>query len=660
MHPKTKTNLVILNGSTFLALSVLLLFNPTLSVAQDGGFQVSPRGFSDQSPVNPLERTSSQENVRAPIDINRLRDGSSRQAQNELPPINPGRFEKPQSRESILERSPKLQPYPRDQMDTSNVDRSTRGVPPVHQNPLARPLQGNQGPEVSSESFRMGDSPINKFGDIQQVSGNFQDNETLRGPQPDLSIQSRGLNQPQTQTGGSQQGFDPPGQRGFSQQPVTNQRMTNQPPNQPRAGNPPIINNTAAERPQRILNDLRVAANNTNSGNRLANNANLAVAKTLLGEYSLDQAPQPLPGAPTSMQQMLDATPTNDRPAMINQYWETFDAWTQVITSARYLNSLNQFRAPMNPPEKALLATAKSMAENELLAAEIRLTKSQSRLQRFIPNSENQMVLPLPSDQPLISNYTTHFDFYESRRKIPNEIRNIVTALPKMRNLISQQAQTAQGSLSSMNQMQQLVQGGQAPISGAILAAQMWRDSHRQYIASVVDYNRSIAAYSLTVMGTRKSAEQMTIALVGKPGNATPSLRQESNAQFNSGPTNQRGVSQPISRQASLPQEFRNPGRQSAPVNQNFNLNPPPVNQNRAGQSGFQNSGGGFDRPGGTFNRGQDAENLQNLDRPNTGGFQTQLPPSQPNRGGLSPNFNGLPNGPARSPQGVDRGFQNN
>ena len=140
-----------------------------------------------------------------------------------------------------------------------------------------------------------------------------------------------------------------------------------------------------------------------------------------------------------------------------------------------------------------------------------------------------------------------------------------------------------------MQQIRQFVQGGQAPISEVLQAVRMWRESNMQVVKSVVDYNRSIAAYSLNVMGGNKSPDQMALALVGKPKT--------------------QATEQPV-RQATLPAEFqqgrniRLPGEQ--PINNQRTLPPSnfsqesPLHLNRgnfnSGNQQFRNP-----NPGGIF-----------------------------------------------------------
>ncbi len=272
-----------------------------------------------------------------------------------------------------------------------------------------------------------------------------------------------------------------------------------------------------------------------------------SAATALLQAYSLDRAPQPLPGTPVSMQQMLQSTATHDRARMVGYYWAAYRDWCKLHCSANYFNALKRLNGS-SQFDQALLNTAKSAAQNEMLSAEIQLARSQSQLQQFIPGGQAQPMLPLPSDQPYTTPYTTHYEYYSSNRVLTSDIRNIATSLPKMLELVTRNADTVRASKAALDQTQR----GQ--LTQSLQAAKMWHDANHEFIDSVIDYNRSIAAYSLNVMSPYKPLEQVASALTN-------------NSKSNPG-TNQRQGNQ-RERQATLPgfqQGRRTPSPDNGPV----------------------------------------------------------------------------------------------
>lgn len=581
-----------------------------LSYAQEQSkFQISParRSLSDQN-NSPAAQSLQDQDSPAALGHNNLRNPAvSPQSLPAFEPIPlPKQQDSSRNSNSIMQKSPEFPAMP---PVTSSATQQPKfnpadfDLPPLNRNEQGvnenslQPARDNS--TLTPQTFRQP-----KFdGNVRTVSANLQEDgrNTARGTQP-----LGNSNQTQTRQQGSftprnQQSLSPnlagprnnslqQGNNGlqqsppaFSPQPTVQRSATQQPnpsnglnmnlnsgnansiqPSSPRVGNNPTIGNNS---PQRVIPQTPPATTRPNS----------TAIKTLMSQYSTDQAIQPLPGEPVAMKQMLEMTAPPNRPAMVSQYWATYRAWCEYVCCSKYSDALGQITPPNNPAEKHLLSTARSMAANELLAAEIELTKAQSRLQKFMPNTENDLILPLPSDNPVVTSYNTHFDYYASRRSLPNNVRNIATSLPTMLQLISQQAQTAQASQTSMDQIRQFTQGGRAPVSEALYAVRMWSDAHKQVVDSVVDYNRSIAVYSMNVMGSGKAVDQLASALVAKP--------YRSNSVLN-----------PNVRQATLPREFQRGGQQASIPATNF------------GQPNRQltpNTNGNFNSGAPTINNGQ-------------------------------------------------------
>ncbi len=606
-----------------------------LTHAQDSAFPLSPARHNPSAPRQAEPGTMPQ---RLPgLDVNDLRQSVNSTQQQTRPAFDPIQFPSQQrpnqaNPNSILQKQSPNFPAMEPISGTPKFNPQEYKLPPIHQNGSANPAQPARDiPTVSPNSFRMLDR--NTPSDIRTVSANLQDDgrESARGTQP---LGARNQTQTVQQQGGFQlkpqqptvnPNLSPPtngnagqGQRQFNAQPPLNtqRQFNNQPPlnAQPtrQQPNPTFKLNSGATYPDNPpAGNQRFANNNSNANNLTTQppttGIDTSLAKNLMSQFSVNSVSQPLPGQPIAMQEILQLTPPQNRTAMVNQYWATYQAWCEMICSARHVDALKQIIRPNNPAEKSLLNTAQSIATNELLAAEIQLTKAQSKLQRFIPNSQHDLVLPLPSDQPLITSYTTHYDYYASRRAIPNDIRNIASSLPTMLKLVTQQALTAHNSKSSMEQIRTFVQGGQAPISEVLQAVQMWSDANKHVVRSVVDYNRSIANYSLNIMGSGKSVEQLTLALVGKPNQqSAPTLN-------------------PNVRQATLPQEFQQ-NRMATPTPSNpspsFNARP----RTQTNPSTQLNFGGNSGSPAGNtppFNSGASSSNSNFQSVPNSGsGFR--------------------------------------
>lgn len=242
--------------------------------------------------------------------------------------------------------------------------------------------------------------------------------------------------------------------------------------------------------------------------------SNLKDAKKLISKYDVSSVSTPLPGEPVSMLEMLQKTPLHKRPQMINQYWETYENWASLQNCRTNADWLNQIPQPGSQADKILLHTAKSNARNTMLAAEIQLGRSLSELMEFIPNGDPNQSPVLPMDQPLISNYKTHYQWYNSRQMIPPQLKGIDQMLPKTLELITSRAQTVRNAQSATKQTQSALSNGQANISTVLEAGRLLQESKQGFVASVVAYNQAIGDYAMTISRNGRTPEQIVSMLI--------------------------------------------------------------------------------------------------------------------------------------------------
>ena len=259
------------------------------------------------------------------------------------------------------------------------------------------------------------------------------------------------------------------------------------------------------------------AANNNVAGGAQKPNAapNLKAARQIMAKYHIDNAPDPLPGRPVKLLEMLEKTPVQQRTVMLAQYWETYFDWASTQNASEYLSWLQKLPPPRTPDGQALLKTAKVSARNNVLASEIQLGKSQSKLQQFL-SSDKDSLLPLPSDTPLIQTYETHFDWFSKRGMIPSRLRGIDTMLPKSIELIALRANAVASSRNALSQVKAAYTANPTTLGTVIQAARLWNEAEQDLVATIVNYNQAVADYSITVTQGRKTPKQIVGMLVTK------------------------------------------------------------------------------------------------------------------------------------------------
>lgn len=260
--------------------------------------------------------------------------------------------------------------------------------------------------------------------------------------------------------------------------------------------------------------------------------ANLKQARQIMQRYEVDNVPDPLPGRPVKLLEMLETTPIQHRKQMISQYWETHFDWASLLNSKQFLRWMQQLPNPLDSNEQMLLKTAKASAKNQVLADEIQLGKSQSKLQQFMVRS-NEDLLPLPADVPLIQTYDTHYQWFESRGRIPVNLRGIDTMLPKTIQLISDRADTVATSRIALNQVRAAYVANPRAVGSVLEAARLWKQAEQSLVSSIVSYNQAVGDYSLTVAQGNKSPQQIVSMLITKPRPVAPRMPQRQTAGTN-------------------------------------------------------------------------------------------------------------------------------
>ncbi len=234
----------------------------------------------------------------------------------------------------------------------------------------------------------------------------------------------------------------------------------------------------------------------------------------LLQPYDVSSVQGPLPGRPVSLDELLRSTPIPARLNMLRQYWDTYFDWATLQNRRSWANWLGQLPRARTDPQQLILQTARSMAADELLAAEIQLAESQSKLHQLAVRRDD--LLPLPLNEPLTGNYITHYDWYASRQIMPAKLKGINEMLPRNQTLISQRANTVQQAVSARNQASQAFASGQIGVADLLQAGQNWQTSLQGFVGSVVSYNQAISDYALNLTSPQKPVDQILTMLVPK------------------------------------------------------------------------------------------------------------------------------------------------
>ena len=311
------------------------------------------------------------------------------------------------------------------------------------------------------------------------------------------------------------------------------------------------------------------------------------IARDLLSIYDVSSSTRPLPGVPVSLKDLMGTTPVRFRHAMVQQYWETYFDWATLTNRMEYAKWLNQISNPRRPVEQKLMNTARSMAKNDVMAAEIQLAKSQSKLQQ-ISRSQTNDLLPLPLNQPLVGKYKSHYDWYQSRNLIPAKLKGINEMLPRTYELLDLRASTVTQAENARKQFKNSFANGNIGFGDLLESGRVWQNARQSFVSTLVSYNQAISDYALTITSAQKPIDQIVSMLVAKPKSVNEVAAQNS-------------ILERQARQSApqrLPQQPRIAAQQNL-GNQNRILGTQPIAHNSTLQSGSTaNSNSNFSSSG--------------------------------------------------------------
>lgn len=474
-------------------------------------------------------------------------------------------------------------------------------IPPANQSSSLPPISSNglRGSSLTPQATgRSPNVPNMRFGGRDGEGREVLDQQP-RPPQADM-------NRPASRSSGQY--------RGLTQQPMSsglnNNRFDGPPDNAPPIHSAPAgqwDNRTDSTQPRyegQTFYDSNIAptqyqqsANNNASQKLPAAKIDLSLARKIMTRYEIDNAPDPLPGRPVKLVEALQTTPQHLQKSVINQYWETFYDWATVLNSSQLANWLNQLPSPQNPGEIALLNAAKAAARNQMLADEIQLGKSQCKLQQVMGSKDD--LLPLPSNQPLLQSYDTHYDWYESRNRLPEDLRGIDVMLSKSVQLIANRAGAVGTTRVALSQMRNGYAANPRELGSILAAARLWNEAEQDLVSSIVSYNQAIADYSLTISPGNTRPDQIVSMLIAKP---KPAIAQQGALQTagrtnrSNGPGNAtiQNAGQSRFQNASQPQSQYNQSQVPGQSSRGYDRGDDPIS--RTMNSGSSLSPGGFSK----------------------------------------------------------------
>jgi hypothetical protein len=165
--------------------------------------------------------------------------------------------------------------------------------------------------------------------------------------------------------------------------------------------------------------------------------------------------------------------------------------------AADELGYLSGLPSPAALHEQAVLESAAAAARARLAEVELALAAARQDLAEASPAVTAES--PAPSDPPFVGAYRTNFDAIFAKRTPPTGLKRIDRTLPVFLRLIEARAVAVGKEQQALLALTDAFQRGQAGLPQLLESFLQLRQQRIAFLASVRDYNYSIADYAVSV-----------------------------------------------------------------------------------------------------------------------------------------------------------------
>jgi hypothetical protein len=242
----------------------------------------------------------------------------------------------------------------------------------------------------------------------------------------------------------------------------------------------------------------------------------MTTAQQVIQIFDVTRTAEALPGKPISIGEALSGATIESRSELIHAYWSVFERWARRVAVQTEVDRLSELSEPGSPIELELVESARLLAKARLIECELDLDLAQRRLAQFVPPSEPG-VLPLAKDLPLVNEYVTNFATMPNQAMTHPRLGQIDRALPKTLEILQARGDAVARCNAVVRQAIQAFNQRQMPLSSALEAIRMLRESQFEFIRTTLRYNQDIAEYALAVAPIGQPADQVVAMLIKSP-----------------------------------------------------------------------------------------------------------------------------------------------
>ena len=279
---------------------------------------------------------------------------------------------------------------------------------------------------------------------------------------------------------------------------------------------PPV--NSSLTQPMNTMKSQVRPATFVEPASQLAGNG-LPTVKSQLQEILIPARKTLLPGSPLSLtdalQKRFDST---TRVKIVRAYWDLTIALADLEYANHEQNSILGIKARQNVGQAKLKAEV-AACKARFAEAKLSAYHCQEQLHQILGLTGNDP-MSVPSTDPYTNRYQTNYDKYKESGHANENLRRIDRLLPLKFDLMNKRGEAVSASLAAFNEFLKVFQSGsqQVSMTDVLEKHRLLRDQEIAFLASVRDYNYSIADYAFGSVHSNGSAEQVASMLIYDPG----------------------------------------------------------------------------------------------------------------------------------------------
>ncbi|MEZ6104785.1 MAG: hypothetical protein R3B96_01385 [Pirellulaceae bacterium] len=196
--------------------------------------------------------------------------------------------------------------------------------------------------------------------------------------------------------------------------------------------------------------------------------------------------------------------------------------WTLTATALDLVNARAEadFLAGITPPadsrQRATLEAAQAIARARRAEATLAFKMAQRGLAETL-DTDVQVEAPIPVDSPFIGRYRTNYNTFAAQGSVRDDLATIDWSLPLVLETIHARSEALAALDREVREVKSRYDVGQLSVDELLRVHQDLRDQRMAFLASVRDYNLSIAEYSLSVGPASLGPTDVVSMLVVEP-----------------------------------------------------------------------------------------------------------------------------------------------